>query len=227
MYSCHIHFYLLGTDCPLFDIARDMPPLAHFTHSFYSDSRLVPEEARKADIILALLPEEDPAETLQALTEAKRADAECILLANSQQTVSLAAESPTLAKDIWTMPLGAEEFRFRFLRWQQAFKQSKDFLETSHFLDAVLNSSPNLIWFKDKNGIHEKVNDSFCRTVNKAKNQVEGQGHAYIWDVESDDPACIESEREVMSSQKTCKSEETVQTGEGLKLLTTYKSPPL
>ena len=34
MYSCHIHFYLLGTDCPLFDIARDMPPLAHFTHSF-------------------------------------------------------------------------------------------------------------------------------------------------------------------------------------------------
>ena len=225
MYSCHIHFYLLGTDCPLFDIARDMPPLAHFTHSFYSDSRLVPEEARKADIILALLPEEDPAETLQALTEAKRADAECILLANSQQTVSLAAESPTLAKDIWTMPLGAEEFRFRFLRWQQAFKQSKDFLETSHFLDAVLNSSPNLIWFKDKNGIHEKVNDSFCRTVNKAKNQVEGQGHAYIWDVESDDPACIESEREVMSSQKTCKSEETVQTGEGLKLLTTYKSP--
>ena len=69
------------------------------------------------------------------------------------------------------------------------------------------------------------MNDSFCRTVNKTKEQVEGRGHAYIWDVEADDPACIESEREVMNSQKTCISEETIKTGDGMRLLTTYKSP--
>ena len=61
--------------------------------------------------------------------------------------------------------------------------------------------------------------------MNKAKEQVEGQRHAYIWDVEFDDPVCIESERIVMESQKTCVAEETVQTGEGTRLLTTYKSP--
>ena len=66
---------------------------------------------------------------------------------------------------------------------------------------------------------------SFCSTVNKTKEQVEGQGHAYIWDVEEDDPACIESEREVMASRKTCISEETIKTGEGMRLLTTYKTP--
>ena len=84
---------------------------------------------------------------------------------------------------------------------------------------------PNLVWYKTKDGVHEKVNDSFCQTVNKAKEQVEGQRHAYIWDVEFDDPVCIESERIVMESQKTCVAEETVQTGEGTRLLTTYKSP--
>ena len=54
---------------------------------------------------------------------------------------------------------------------------------------------------------------------------MQGRGHAYIWDVETDDPACIESEAQVMATRKTCVSEEVVQSGSGTKLLTTYKSP--
>lgn len=74
-------------------------------------------------------------------------------------------------------------------------------------------------------GIHEKVNDSFCKTVNKTKTQVEGRNHAYIWDVENDDPACVKSEQEVMRKKKTCISGETIKVGDGERLLTTYKSP--
>ena len=117
------------------------------------------------------------------------------------------------------------EIRFRFFRWQQDYKAEKGAWQTNHFFEATINHVPNLIWYKDKNGIHEKVNDSFCRTVNKTKEQVEGQGHAYIWDVEQDDPACIESEREVMEKRETCVSEEVITTGEGMRTLTTYKSP--
>ena len=89
----------------------------------------------------------------------------------------------------------------------------------------MLFRSPSLIWYKDKDGVHEKVNDSFCRTVNKTKEQVQGQGHAYIWDVEQDDPACIESERIVMERKETCVSEERILAGGETKTLTTYKSP--
>ena len=126
---------------------------------------------------------------------------------------------------MWHTPLSQAELRFRFQRLQQAWKQEKDFWQTSQYLDATINSVPNLVWYKDKNGIHEKVNDSFCSTVKKTKEQVQGQGHAYIWDVEYDDPVCIESERIVMESRQTKISEEIVQTGEGTRLLTTYKSP--
>lgn len=101
---------------------------------------------------------------------------------------------------------------------------SKDFWQTNQYFEATINNNPNLIWYKDKDGIHKKVNDSFCKTVNKTKQQIEGQGHAYIWDVEHDDPACIESERIVMSKKQTCVSEETVKSGDGTRLLTTYKS---
>ena len=147
-------------------------------------------------------------------------------LRNQKNQVTESTELPLAqVKDIWMLPMSDGEIRFRFFRWQQDYKAEKDAWQTNHFFEATINHVPNLIWYKDKNGIHEKVNDSFCRTVNKTKEQVEGQGHAYIWDVEQDDPACIESEREVMEKRETCVSEEVITTGEGMRTLTTYKSP--
>ncbi len=221
MYHCHVYFYLLGTT---FDIIKEMPPLEHFTHEYMESGSVEETLAGKADVILADLQGLDAKEAVQRLIQAKRGDAQLILLADKGQISALEEGFPNI-KDIWTSPMSAGELRFHFLRWQQAYKQDKDFWQTSQYFEETINHVPNLVWYKDKNGIHKKVNDSFCMTVNKTKQQVEGQGHAYIWDVESDDPACIESEREVMESGKTCVSEEVIKTGAGERTLTTYKSP--
>ena len=224
MYHCHIHFYLTGCQNKEFEIIKEMSPLSHFTHTFSESIRPEKALAANADVILAYLHNVDVQETMQALLSYKGESAELILLADKEQ-VTLLSDLLTETKDIWITPISEEEIRFRFLRWQQTCKMSKDFWETSHYFDATINNIPNLIWYKDKAGIHEKVNDSFCRTVNKTKEQVEGRGHAYIWDVEQDDPACIESEREVMAKKETCVSEEVIKTKDGTRTLTTYKSP--
>ncbi len=224
MYHCSIHFYLVGCPPEAAELLREMPPLARFTHEFAGSARPDPAQTAWADVILADLRELDVQETLAALTAGKREEAELIVLASREQ-LPLLSNSLHALQDIWIAPLSGEELRFRFLRWQQACKLSRDYWQTSQYLETTINSVPNLIWYKDKDGIHEKVNDSFCRTVNKPKIQVEGRGHAFIWDVERDDPACIESEREVMQLRRTCVAEETIQTGEGTRLLTTYKSP--
>ncbi|MCI8562914.1 MAG: response regulator [Lachnospiraceae bacterium] len=224
MYHCHLHFYLAGQACEVFDIVKEMSPFEQFTHEFSEGDEPKAEMAAKADVILADLQDIDVKEALQVLISGKRSETELIVLVKKEQA-ALLEDSLEEIKDIWIMPMSGEEARFRFLRWQQSCKISKDFLQASHFLEATINSVPNLVWYKDKKGIHTKVNDSFCRTVNKTKKQVEGRGHAYIWDVEQDDPACIESERVVMEKQETCVSEEVVQTGAGTRLLTTYKSP--
>ena len=223
MYHCHVRFYLAGGQCGIFEIVRSMPPLEHFTHEFLENG----EEASlagQADVILALLPAGREQQAVQTLLVGKRPEAALIVLAESGQ-ISLLTEFLPELEDIWTLPMQEEEVRFRFHRWQQGCKRDKDFWQTSHFLDATIDNTPNLIWYKDKEGIHEKVNESFCRTVNKTKKQVQGRGHAYILDVEQDDPACIESERVVMTRRETCISEEMIRTGEGNRLLTTYKSP--
>jgi len=222
MYHCHIQFYCAGGPCRAFEILKGIAPLAGFTHDFSEIP--APALAAGADVVFACLPETGAASALLVLTEGIRPDAMLILLA-SQGQIAQVTGSLSAVWDIWTLPMSDDELCFRFRRWQQDYKMRKDFWQTSQYLEATINSVPNLIWYKDKAGIHEKVNDSFCQTVNKTKEQVQGRGHAYIWDVEQDDPACIESERIVMETKKTLVSEETIQTGEGTRLLTTYKSP--
>lgn len=224
MYHCHIHFYFAGRQRRLFDLIKEMSPLENFSHEFSESVKPDAELASAADVILADLQGTDAREALKTLISCKGKEAELILLADKNQILLLSDYLQEI-KDIWTMPMSEEEAAFRFLRWQQACKRDKDAWQTSHFLEATIDNTPNLIWYKNKNGIHEKVNESFCRTVNKTKQQVQGQGHAYIWDVECEDPACIESDNQVMLQKKTHISEEIIQTGEGKRLLTTYKSP--
>ena len=224
MYHCHVQFYLLTHQEKDFNAIRAMPPLDAFTHDFFVSGSVQSQRLELADVILADLRGQEAEEVLAALSAGAGKDAQLILLAEYGQAEAL-GDALERAWDIWRLPMTERELRLHFLHWQREYRQAKDAWQTNHFLEETINHIPNLIWYKTKDGIHEKVNDSFCLTVNKTKEQVEGQGHAYIWDVEQDDPACIESERVVMTSRRTCISEESVMTGDGAQLLTTYKSP--
>lgn len=225
MYHCHTHFYLIG--CPkknkkIFDLIKGLHPFSNFTFEFSEDKTPDESIAAGADVIFADVSE--TVDILQMLITRKKATAELIVLTEKDK-FHLITEYDEVIDDVWFIPMTDAEMVFRINKWHKAYKFGKDSWLSSQYLESVIDSTPNLIWFKDRNGIHHKVNNSFCRTVNKTKKQIQGRGHAYIWDVEKDDPACIESENAVMSSRKTHISEETIQTGAGKRLLTTYKSP--
>ena len=226
MYTCSLHIYFAGHPSHAVDVIKRMPSLEHFTHIFSESDEAEASLSQKADVIIADLTHTDVQSTLQIFLPNRREDAQIILLADKRQMQLLCAD-PALKDitDIWIMPMTDEELRFRFLKLQQTIKMRRDFWETSHFLEATINNVPNLVWYKDKDGVHEKVNNSFCEAVNKTKQQVEGRRHAYIWDVEEDDPACIESEHRVMSTRQTLVSEETIKAGDETRTLMTYKSP--
>ena len=151
-------------------------------------------------------------------------DTEIIALITPELFNQLGPECDDLT-DAWILPIDKQEALFRIRKWQHRFEQRANAWQTSQYLEATLNSTPSLVWYKTADGIHKKVNRSFCLTVDKPKSDIEGKGHAYIWDVENDDPACIESERRTMETRSTCVTEEAVQAGNDVKLLTTYKSP--
>jgi diguanylate cyclase (GGDEF)-like protein/PAS domain S-box-containing protein len=94
----------------------------------------------------------------------------------------------------------------------------------------VIDSLPDLVWFKDNDGAHLIVNYEFCGVVEKTKKQVYKQHHNYIWDVPEDDyengeAVCRQSEEVVVRERKTCQFEEKINTRAGMRQLVTYKSP--
>ncbi len=224
MYHCHLQIYLISRQPDGFAAIRDMAPMEFFTHTFFESSEPQQALAARADLILVDLQGMDAACETKKLAAWKKPEADLVVLAGKEQ-VQVLEDCLSQISDLWTLPLSQGELRFRFLRWQQNCKTRKDYWEASQYLESTINSVPNLIWYKDKDGVHEKVNDSFCQAVSKTKTQVQGRRHAYIWDVEQDDPACIESERIVMETRETRISGECIQTKEGSRLLTTYKSP--
>ena len=93
-------------------------------------------------------------------------------------------------------------------------------------MQTTLDSSPALVWYKALDGAHFNVNEAFCRTVSRTKEDVEGKKHAYIWNVSEDEAfACQESEETTLREGKTCVFEEPVNTPDGIKTMLTYKSP--
>lgn len=229
MYHCHVKFYLIGNSCEAFEIIRSMLPPDKFTYAFSEDTFPQKAEVKKADVIFVNLCGSDSDEMLRIPAECAVGEKQLILLADKEQA-PLYEQFLTKLTDIWTTPMSAKETIFRFTAWLRTYKASKDFWLTNQYLEATINSVPNLIWYKDKYGIHQKVNESFCKTVCKTKEQVEGRDHFFIWDVDPNDPEnagndCMESDMEVMRCKKTCEAEETVKYGDCMKLLTTYKSP--
>ncbi|MDE6938310.1 MAG: hybrid sensor histidine kinase/response regulator, partial [Lachnospiraceae bacterium] len=141
-------------------------PFDRFTHDFLESGRPKADLAAKADVIFFHLKEAQDGEALQALILAKRSETELILLLEQDKIEEIEEFLPAVS-DIWPMPMSDTEAGFRIQRWMERCRREKDSWQTSHFLDAMINNTPNLIWYKDKDGVHEKVNDSFCKTVNK------------------------------------------------------------
>ena len=97
------------------------------------------------------------------------------------------------------------------------------------WLETILNTLPDLIWFKDMKGIHLDVNPAFCEMVHKSREEVAGKTHQEIW--ESNDHCqesciCLQTEEEVIASEKTAIYYEDIVAPDGKELkLKTWKAP--
>lgn len=224
MYHRDINFYLVGNRCNELEIVKKMAPLDKFRHKFEESSNVEVSKVLNANVIILNLVNVDTTKMLSQVLSNKKETSQLIILTTQEGIISL-GENIWEIKDIWLMPMLEQEIEFRFRRWQEDYKLSKDFWQSTQYLEAAIDATPNLVWFKDKDGVHEKVNNSFCNIVNKSKQQIEGKRHAFIWGVDEDDPACIASEEEVMLHRKSLSTKEFIRTGEGEKEFDVYKAP--
>ena len=162
MYTCQLHIYFAGHPSRALDVIKKMPSLKNFTHIFSESDEVEASLSQKADAIIADLSHMEMLPALQTILANHHAGAQILLLADKKQMQILCSD-PALKNisDIWIMPMSDEEIRFRFLRWQQAIQMSRDFWEASHFLEATIDNIPNLVWYKDKDGVKHRFTDDY------------------------------------------------------------------
>ena len=134
------------------------------------------------------------------------------------------------ADEIWWTPLSPGHVRRRFADILHRLDERRQLHYTRLCMEAVIDASPDLIWCKDVQGAHLKVNNAFCKAVGKTRQQVEGRGHYYIWDIEPDEYAdseyvCLETEEVVLAKRELCLFDEQVMCKSGLRNFKTYKAP--
>lgn len=232
MYHCNACIYIISEQDDIIRSVNEMEPLAHFTHEVIQSGKPEGTSVKRADVIIADLTKLDAVETFGSIVSHRKDEADLIFLADKEQTKLLIEQDAKKKNitDIWTTPLSGRELSFRLLNWQKAYKKDKDAWQTQNYLDSVINCVPHLIWFKNKMGAHMKVNNYFCKAVNKTMEQIQGRGHYYIWDIEPEEYAkgeyiCMESEYEVMGKRETCVFDENVKIGDSIRQLKTYKAP--
>ena len=224
MYHCRILIHLAGISEHTSEVLRATPVPRQFSIAFSEGALSDANVAANAEMIIVQTEDSSTAaDTVRKFCAAKKSG--CALVVIAPAGTELFSEEFSAITNVWNLPMSDAELRFRFsrlFRYLQIYCVSR---QQENYLNAVIDTSPNMIWFKNREGIHEKVNDSFCAAVNKSKDQVQGQTHGYIWGVDGDDPACVASDNYVMESKETLVSEETITTSSGKRLLTTYKSP--
>lgn len=242
MYRKTLRINLFGIEPPVEEALRRAAPLDRFEHAVEAFPALEAEAFCSCDIavvdlrLFANAPGgARPSRCLADLMARRRMRLDTFysavaVVADAAEAACWTPEDYGAFDALWTRPLDATRVAFELARLQRSAKRDADLSLAQQYLDTAIDSIPELVWFKDARGAHLKVNDAFCETVGKTKDQVEGRGHYYIWDITPDEYAqgefvCLESEEETMRSSTTLLFDEQVKTKSGMRQFKTYKSP--
>ncbi|SDA16279.1 PAS domain S-box-containing protein/diguanylate cyclase (GGDEF) domain-containing protein [Ruminococcus sp. YE71] len=227
MYFDMLHIYIISNDQELEQmLSRTEPPEDcgfEFTtvSSAYDLGTLPPDSAVIVDGI------DSAADTLFSY------DKKLVLLSDAP-SLEYADDALLFRADaLWVMPDVIPDRRLLsayFSALASQMKTESDLRKQTICFETMADSIPDLMWFKDTEGAHMMVNDSFCRAVEKTKEQIYKRGHYYIWDIpeeeyEKGEYVCLESEEVVIEAKKTCLFDEKIKTKSGLRMFRTYKSP--
>ena len=228
MYSVKLHICLSEDLKNKLEILEKIQPKPRFTHEFSTikSSGDIPAPIPDENQYLIIASEECGLN----LPELKKRIGESGFLAiYARDADKITGEQKQIADEIWLESANLDDFYFE--KALNLIAERKEAWLQKTWLQTTINSSPDMIWFKDMDGLHLEVNDAFCEVVDKQKDDVRGKDHYYIWNIpkeiyEQTGYVCVQTEDDVVAARKTCLLDEEVMKADGnLSKLKTYKTP--
>lgn len=226
MYHHSFLFVIISDNEKIEKALQDVKPLEDCDYKFQTapSAEKAAVDSKKPDVAFIY---DSVKETVFQKTGEERQ--ECILVAEAGNALLMNSTVVSEVSEIWIMPkqgeYDVELLKAYFHRLVRRMKQHADSRKQEICFETLIDSVPDIAWFKNVYGAHLIVNASFCGMVRKTKEQIYKQGHCYIWDASKEDEAvCLESDRIIMESRTTNTFEETIKTGADMRLLKSYKS---
>ncbi len=224
MYHNSLSFVIVSGSDKIEKTLREVQPLEDCSYSFRTVS--CTENADKVGLDTAFIFDCTEKPLPSPLRDART---EYAAILNSDSPELSKAETVSNFGDIWVMhdrEYDCELLKAYFSRLASRMKASADSRKQGICFHTLIDSVPDIAWYKDAAGAHLIVNDSFCNMVGKSKEQIYKKGHCYIWDATpEDEEVCLSSDRMIMESRRTNTFEEEVITKSEKLLLKSYKSP--
>lgn len=224
MYRCDMNILLLNIDEAAVAAMKEVEPLEWFSHNFICRNSLAAGCEEKVDIVIFR------ADKPGGVSEVHAAFASALCVCCTDNASSLSCEELEYIHTLWPANLTAETARLLFSRLMKEEKLKKDAWLWNMELEAVIDTSTDLVWFKGRFGEHWRVNNTFCDIVKKTKEDIRGKQHYYIWNLTSEEYkngqfVCLETEQDVKEAGHTCRYREHVKGQDGMIELLTYKTP--
>lgn len=230
MYEVNLRILLAGLSQEVAEAIQQVPAKERFNNEFVLVGALSEDFLQTGSFDVLIFAEAALAGlTLPLVCQQAGEKARCILVTAHPQ--ELTGEELELLDDLWPAPLTADLSAHCFGRLLQRLKEKKEAWLVRTYWQATINTSPDLIWYKDKVGAHLEVNDAFCEAVGREKNDVRGRGHYYIWGLskeqyEKGEFVCNETEEAVMKAGRAmCFNEHVLSKRNGMRQLRTFKCP--
>ena len=230
MYHVQLKIAFIGIAEDKVALWKGLAPKEHFSHRFYTirkEEDLVRELADEEQLLVVMA---QSSFLSPSMVRKRMPTYGSLLILCADDPDQLTSEDYDAVDDIW-LNGGLELARFYFANLLARIAERKRAWMQETWLQATINTLPDMVWFKDLKGIHLEVNDAFCTAVAKEKADVRGRDHYDIWDIpkevyEASDYVCVETEDDVIAARRTCLFDEEVMKADGsLSKLKTYKTP--
>ena len=159
MYHCNFIINIISKHETIKEELKEVPAPERFHLEYIMDTTPQNDSVKKADLIIWDT-EQAPEEILSTLSfirANKKKGAEIILSITNYVASDFTKEGYAGLEQVWIKPYTTARLQFMFAQYLKQQKERKDAWLTEHYLDALIDGIPDLVWFKDKIGMHMKV----------------------------------------------------------------------
>lgn len=180
----------------------------------------LPEILSYCDMIILKAPLATP---LTAIRKILRPAAKIVLCATAGEEAYLSDEDFGLLDDLWIYPFSINRAILRLTNFVMEIMCRQEAELYKSLLDTLMDVVPDMVWFKNLEGKHLKVNRAFSHAAGKTRKMIEGKSHFEIWGGEETD--CVSSELEVLNAAEQRTFEEVLIIDDSPHHLKTSKTP--